>query len=239
MTLFTFPGRRVVLLVLVGCLLFPAWTFADDAPVRKITVVGSATITVVPDEMHWTVQVSIDDATLATAKARHDTSLLAALDYLKGLGADQKDLQTGGIRIQKNNFAPATSEAASKPFNCSTQFTFTLVDFDKYGPLCDALAKLDGVQVQSVDYASSRAEKTKREALKQALLDAHDKANDLAVTAEGTLGKPLDIQEGTSGEGPRPVMMFGGMAKMAGGTPNAVPGQIEITAMVTATYQLN
>jgi len=209
-----------------------------DAPLRKVTVTGDAVIKVVPDEMNWVVQVSINDSTLAKAKDRHDTSLGTALNYVKGLGGAVKDLQTGGIRIDKNIYAPDGSPAAEKPYSCSTQFTFKLTDFDKYGPIADALAKLDGIQVQSVDYASSKEDATKREALKQALLNAHDKASDLAVTAGCYIDKPLEILEGTPEIRPQPMMM----ARMAmpGGseTPAAVPGQIEFSGTVTVTYDL-
>jgi len=226
--------------VCAGTLLFSLLILTPsfaDAPMRKVTVTGNAIIKVVPDEMNWVVQVSINDSTLAKAKDRHDASLSAALNYIKGLGGAVKDLQTGGIRIDKNIYAPDGSSAAQKPYSCSTQFTFTLTDFDKYGPIADALAKLDGIQVQSVDYASSKEDATKREALTQALLNAHDKASDLAVTAGCYIDKPLDILEGTPEIRPQPMMM---MARMAGGseTPAAVPGQIEFSGTVTVTYDL-
>ena len=228
---------RLYLLCLTALLFLPSEkVFAADPPVRKVTVTGTATIKVVPDEMQWSVQVSINDGTLAKAKGRHDASLSAALAYVKSLGDAAKDLQTGGIRIDKQTYFPENADR-SKPFNCSTQFTFTLTDFDKYGPICDALAKFDGIQVQSVDYAYSKADETARTALKNALVNAHAKADDLAGVANCTIDKPLDIQEGTSGgDGPRPMMM---MAKFSGGgTPAAVPGQLEIGATVTATYDL-
>jgi len=208
-----------------------------DATVRKVTVIGSAIIKVVPDEMSWTVQVSINDATLAAAKARHDASLSSALDYIKGLGAAVKDLQTGGIRFDKNLYPGDNAEARKNPFSCSTQFTFTLTDFDKYGPIADALSKFDGAQVQSVDYASSKEDATRRDALKQALVNARDKANDLAVTAGCYIDKPLEILEGTPDNGPRPMRMAR-LLSNGGETPAAVPGQLEISGTVTATYDL-
>jgi len=225
----------VIAALLSVFMLAPAFA---DIPLRKVTVVGTAIIKVVPDEMHWSVSVSINDATLAKAKARHDDSLSAALKYIKGLGGVVKDLQTGGIHIEKNTYAPLNSPAAEKPYTCGTAFTFTLTDFDKYGPIADALAKLDGIQVGTVDYASSKAEATEREALKQALINAHDKANDLAITADCYIGKPLEIVEGTPDNGPRPLMMARMSFPGAVGTPAAVPGQIEISAAVTATYDL-
>jgi uncharacterized protein YggE len=209
-----------------------------DGPLRKVTVVGNAIIKVVPDEMNWTVQVSINDATLAKAKNRHDASLDAALKFIKSLGDAVKDLQTGGIRIDKNIYAPENSAAAERPFSCSTQVTFTLTDFDKYGPLADELSNLDGIQIQSVDYASSKADATQLEALKQALLNAHEKASDLAIAANCYIDKPLEILEGTPDNGPRPMVMMARMASPGGGTPAAVAGQIEISGTVTVTYDL-
>jgi uncharacterized protein YggE len=224
----------------VACFLLTAAFFASpaaaDPPLRKVTVVGMATLKVVPDEMNWSVQISINDATLAKAKDRHDASLTAALKYIKSLGPAITDLQTGGIRFDKNLYPGDNAEARKNPFSCSTQVTFTLTDFDKYGPIADALSKLDGLQVQSVEYASSKEEATGRDALKQALLNARDKASDLATTANCYIDKPLEILEGTPDNNPRPLMM---MAKsFGGGTPAAVPGQIEISATVTATYDL-
>ena len=229
---------RILFALLAATLFLSAPAFADP-PVRKVTVVGTAIIKVVPDEMNWTVQESVCDATQAKAKARHDASLAAALKYIKALGDAVKDLQTGGINFAYNLYPGDSSFAKKNPFSCSTQFTFTLTDFDKYGPIADALSKLDGIQVQSVDYASSKEDATRREALKQALVNAHDKANDLAVTAGCYIDKPLEIVEGTPDNGPRPLMAMARMALPGGSsTPETVPGQLEISAAVTATYDL-
>ncbi len=224
----------VVLLVSLG---FPCLA---DPPVRKVTVVGTCIIHVVPDEMKWNVQVSINDSTLAKAKARHDASLDAALKYIKGLGGAVQDLQTGGIRFDKNLYPGDDSFAKRNPYSCSTQFTFTLTDFNQYGPICDALANIDGLQVQSVDYATSKEAETREDALKKALLNAHDKANDLAVAAACYIDRPLEITEQYDGYPVNPGLMNAApmMARMGSATPAAVPGQIEISARVTATYDL-
>jgi uncharacterized protein YggE len=192
------PATFVFLASILLTFLLTTPAFADP-PVRKVTVNGTCIIKVVPDEMNWTVYVSIDDATLAKAKDRHDASLTAALAYIKSLGGSVKDLQTGGISFNKNNYAPENSAAALTPYSVATTLTFTLTDFDKYGPIADALSKIDGAQVQSVDYSSSKQDETTRQALKQALLNAHDKATDLATAADCYIEKPLEILEGSNG----------------------------------------
>jgi uncharacterized protein len=211
---------------------------ADTPPPRKVTVIGTAIVKVAPDEMQWSVQVSINDSTLAKAKARHDVALDAALKYIKSLGDEVKDLQTGGIRFEKNLYPGDSSFAKKNPFSCSTQFTFTLVDFDKYGPIADALSQLDGAQVQSVAYASSKEAEIRRDALKRALLDGQSKAHDLAETASCIIDKPLSIEEQEANDVRPEMMNYASRSDSAGGTPAAVAGQIEFSAKVIVCYDL-
>lgn len=210
----------------------------EPPPPHKVTVVGTAIIHVVPDQMDWCVQVSFDDVTLAKAKARHDTSLDAALKYIKSLGDAVTKLQTDGVRFTRTYYPGDNVFLKTHPFNCSTQFTFTLTDFDKYGPITDALAKIDGVQVQSVSYSSSKEAETRREALKRALLEGQSKASDLADTAGCKIDKPLSIDE-QEGFNVYPGMMNAGAEQQRmGGTPAAVAGQIDISAKVIVSYEL-
>ena len=233
-------NSRLLLTLLTTALwltLTPKPVLADPL-VRKVTVIGTAIIKVVPDQMLWSVQVSINDSTLAKAKARHDASLTATLKYIKSLGDAVQDLQTGGIRFEKNLYPGDDSFAKRNPFVCSTQVTFTLTDFDKYGPIADELSQLDGAQVQSVDYASSKEAATRRDALKRALLDGQDKAHDLAETAGCTIDKPLSIDE-QEAYAVRPEMMNAAYsARSMGGTPDAVAGQIQFSAKVIVSYDL-
>lgn len=230
---------RLSLAIILLALLGSGLSCAADPPLRKVTVVGTCILHVVPDEMKWSAQVSINDSTLAKAKARHDESLDAALKFIKGLGGVVQDLQTGGIRFDKNLYPGDDSLARRNPFSCSTQFTFTLTDFNQYGPICDALARIDGLQVQSVDYATSKEAETHEDALKRALLNAHDKASDLAVAANCYIDRPLEITEQYDNLGVNPGLMNAfAIRNVNSGTPSAVPGQIEISAKVVVTYDL-
>ncbi len=237
-----FPVRafRLSFALILLAMLGPALLAQADPVLRKVTVVGTCILHVVPDQMKWGVQVSISDSTLAKAKARHDESLAAALKFIKGLGGAVQDLQTGGIRFDRNLYPGDDAFARRNPYSCSTQFTFTLTDFNQYGPICDALAKIDGLQVQSVDYATSKEAETREDALKKALLNAHDKANDLAVTADCYIDRPLEIVEQYDSPEINPGLRndFAPAGPAGPGTPAAVAGQIEINARVNVTYDL-
>lgn len=227
-------------LTVVSLLLMAAKPAVGDEspPPHKVTVNGTAIIHIVPDQMDWSVQVTFDDATLAKAKARHDASLDAALKFIKSLGDAVKNLQTDGVRFTRTYY-PGDNEFLKKhPFNCSTQFTFTLTDFDKYGPITDTLAGINSVQVQSVSYSSSKEADTRREALKRALLDGQGKASDLADTAGCKIGAPLSIDEQEGFQVYPGMMNAAAPAGRYSGTPDAVAGQIDISAKVVVSYEL-
>jgi len=230
--------RFAAVLCAASLLVLPSALIAEpdaNAPLRKVTVIGTAIIKVVPDQMEWSVVVTANDGTLAKAKARHDASLAEALKFLKELGGAITDLQTGGIQFAKRTYFDKDNPA--KPFDCTTQITFTLVDFNQYGPIADALSKIDGAEVQGVDYTYSKEAETRHAALQRALQDAHEKANDLAVTAGCYIDRPLLIEE-VEGGFVRPEMFNARMVAAPGGTPQAVAGQIEITARLNVTYDL-
>jgi uncharacterized protein YggE len=212
---------------------------ADPPAPRKVTVNGTAIIHVVPDQMDWTIQVSFNGSSIPRAKARHDESLDAVLKYLKGLGAGIKDLQTDGISFYKDYYPGDDADRRRNPYFCTTQITFTMVDFSKYAATADALSQIDGVQVQSDNYSSSTEAQTRHEALKRAVLDAHDKADDLATTAGCTLDKPLSIEE-QEAYYVRPEMMnsVAPNSTDGGSTPGAVAGRIDISARVVVSYEL-
>ena len=174
---------------------------------------------------------------MAKAKERHDASLASVLAYLKGLGVAVTDLQTGGIRFDKDFNPGDSSYFRRNPYTCSTQLSFTLVDFEQYGPICDTLAKIDGLMVQSVNYRYSKEAEVRHDALKRALLNAHEKANELAVTANCTIDHPLSILEQEAYNVSPETMNASYTSKLAS-TPDAVAGQIEIGAKVTACYDL-
>ncbi len=215
---------------------------------RTISVAGTATVKVVPDELRWSVGVGSKGQTPAIAKSDHDVALKAALAYLKGIDHGMKDLQSSGISVQQDLWPMPNGQRNPMPYSCFTDVSFTLTDFDNYSNIADALSKIDGVQITSTTYASSKEIETRHNALNQALQNAREKASRLAETAGCTLGQPLQISEAgaqvqltyaasNSAYPPAGNSVVPDGANSASST-GLVAGQIEITASVNATYEL-
>lgn len=132
-----------------------------NSPLRKLTVVGTASVSAEPDELYCNLLVSASGGTMAKAKAGQDRALMALLKYLRSLGKSIKSLQTGSVRLGKTPvFLNATQEARREPFACNTTVTFTLLDLALQPELTEALVMIEGVQSQGTHYGSSQAKKT-------------------------------------------------------------------------------
>ena len=140
----------------------------EHAPVRKVTVIGgTATIKVVTrSDAIGMSRCSINDTSLASMPRRaHDASpntVLRSTTSSRSATAI-KDLQTGGIRFDKQTYFPpgetptAPSRSPARPSSRSPSPISTST-----APICDALAKLDGVEVQGIEYAYSKQSDIRR-----------------------------------------------------------------------------
>src|SRR3954469_1123887 len=65
----------------------------------QITVVGSAEVKAVPDEVEIHVGVEIHDANLDEARHQHDEHMKTALAFIKSSGIADKNVQTDYISV--------------------------------------------------------------------------------------------------------------------------------------------
>jgi uncharacterized protein YggE len=212
----------------------------QPSPLGQITVSGDGSVKLVPDEMNWTISITTTDATLAKAKARHDASLAEVLELAHSLDLAVRDLQTGGIRFDRQQEDDGGNGVPPHwVFVCSTQITFTLTDFSRYGPIVDRLSTLDGAQVEQVGYDSSQTKAARLSSLARAVANARAKADALAAAAHGQAGDPVSIDE-SGAVSPRPLFapVARSMTALASHTPAPVPGDIEVDSSVTVTYRL-
>jgi uncharacterized protein YggE len=123
-------------------------------------------------------------------------------------------------------------------FYAATTINFTSDDLDAYRGLWLGLSAMDGVTVNAAQYAIADREPIEDDVRRKALLDARDKAADLAKTLDVTLGEPLRIIEGGGGYyAPAPEM--GRMLKAdAAGGPVQAPGRITVRVNIQAVFRL-
>ncbi|MEI6389486.1 MAG: SIMPL domain-containing protein [Verrucomicrobiota bacterium] len=220
--------------------------YADEASVPRITVFGTATTEVVPNQMVWSLQVENKGDVLETVAREHTKSVQKVLEFLNQSKVDPKALQTSRMRFSENWEYRANSRVR-EGYVASTEISFKTTDLELYVHLWLGLAGMPVVSVQSVTYDHTGRIDFQNQTRDKAILAAKEKAAASAKTLGAEIGAPLLLEEVLSpSEGWQMtfennlrntnIAAEGGEGR---GSPEGLaPGTIPIRIRVKAAFQL-
>jgi hypothetical protein len=202
---------------------------AAAAPTTKtITVTGDGTVTVVPDQAGFDFTADTKALTAKAALAQNASVAAGIVAAIKGAGVDAADIQSSQVSL-----SPQTNDAGTDitGYDASTTISITTT-IAKAGTVVDAAvgAGADGVSGPTLSRSDQAAQY--RVALKDAVADAHDKAQVLADAGGLSLG---DVQTIVEGSNVTPVV-FGQKDAAPSAGVTIEPGTQTIDATVTVTY---
>ena len=214
--------------------------FAADQPQRPIlSVDGRGEATTEPDMA--TVAVGITTHAADAAKAQNDNAWVAGeiQKSITALGIAEKDIQT-----RNYSFRPTYREDKGRTneidgYTVDNTVIVTVRDVKLTGKVIDAALSHGANEISSLDFSASDTRGVRKEALKNAIADARDKA---AVIAKGLGKRIVGIQNVSESTGYIEARRFGGnmmlaMAKDAA-TPVA-PGSLSLSASVHIDFILS
>lgn len=183
-------------LFLAAALLCSAFAVAEDLELGRphIAVYGTAEVKVTPNEMLWSVTVKSEDKELSTVAAHHTATVSKVLDFLKALKVNEDKLQTSRMQFGEE-WKMVNREHVKVGYFASTDISFTISDFNLYQTIWFGLAKIEGVSIQSTQYAHSDRIRFQNESRQKAALAAREKAAALAKTLGSQIDEPLKIEE--------------------------------------------
>jgi hypothetical protein len=212
---------------------------------HTVHVTGEYRVKAAPDIAYVDFSVTSENKEAEEAKRKADEQLRAVKDVAKRLGIEEKDLRTGYVSIQPRYTYLENRPPLLDGYTVSYNLTVTVRKLAEIGNLVQQLVKAGVTQVNNVRYDIDDSEGFKREALKQAVVNARAKAQVLADATGETLGGALRIQEGNVHYQP-PVVAYAmearamnadmAMAKSGGEAPPA--GELDVQASVTIVYEL-
>jgi uncharacterized protein YggE len=196
-------------------------------PAKTITVSGNGTVTTVPDRASFSFTVEGRAQTAAAAIAKSSDAASAVAAAVKGAGAAPADIQTSQVSL-----SPQTTQDGTTIIGYVASNTISVTSaIGKAGAIVDAAVHAGSDGVSGPSLSRSDATSLYKDALKNAVADAKDKASALAAAAGLTLGGVQSIDEGSS----QPPVMWAAAKADAGSVP-IEPGTQSITANVTVTY---
>lgn len=233
--------RQVVVALL---LLNVSLARADEFAMDHVTVYGTATLQVPPNQMKWQLRVRNVNPTSAAVAEEHGDLLASVLAFLEQNQVSEETIQTSGIQLGENWNSNSGARKRDGYF-ASTNVSFALVDFTKYASIWIGLSELPGVSVSNVDLEHTERIRFQNEARIKAVQAARDKAHSIAEALDVQLGAPLLVDEDLSvSEGWSSRSPIATNASYTEGEPADVeeylaPGSIPIRARVRAVFRLS
>ncbi len=204
--------------------------------VPSVTVVGTGEATSRPDMAEIQVGVVTRAARAAQALEDNNKAMNKLFRTLTTAGIARNDLQTSSFSVAPQYRYSKSGEEPPQiiGYQVSNQVRVKVRQLASLGQVLDALVEAGANNVQGISFSVADPTRLLDEARRQAMADAHRKAELYSRAAAVNLGRVLTIQEQTP-EVPRPFFMAA--ARAENGVPVA-PGEQQFRATVTVTYAL-
>ena len=209
-----------------------------DADEATLTVTGSGIATVTPDKASITIGVQTADSSSKTAQDKNSKDVNNVIGALLDYGVKEKDISTSSFDLYANyDYSKDVSELTG--YTATTMLTVKNLDVKDVGELLEKAGEAGVNQVNGISFDYTETEAAYDKALDAAMDRAQEKAEKLAAREGCRLGKILSVSEGDSnGSAAYTGAREYKESAAADGGMNVMPGESDVTATVTITYQL-
>lgn len=209
-------------------------TVAQSAAVddrSKLSVTTTESVSVVPDVAYVTLGVRSQGASAEEAMSQNNTTANAVLSAIKNQGIAEEDIQTSNMNIYQDYDNPSL-------YNVEIDYQIKVKPLDKVGGVIDSAVKAGANVSYSLYFDIEDRDAVYMQALEKAMSSVAVKAGQMAAAGGFEIDRVLLVQEGGSDYYP---MYERSMVAAEGAAADSVsvnPGQMEVSATVTATYLL-
>lgn len=214
-----------------------------EGAARKIAVTGQEEVKIVPDMAQIQYAVYTQAATAAECQNQNSEDLSKAIETLKGLGVEEKSIQTSSYGMNPIYDWNSGSQTITG-YEMTTEITVSDIPITEAGSILTKSVEAGVNRINSVSYFASDYDTAYQEALKGAMKVAEEKALALAEAGGKTLGTVVNVEE----FGYNPDTRYSGYndlgaAKMEASSGAAadmavMPGEVSVEARVTVEYEL-
>lgn len=198
---------------------------------RNIQAVGSATISVNPDQAQLDVGVVTQATTAQDAASQNASQTTAVLNALKAILGTGGTIQTIGYSVSPRYSTGQTPTIVGYTASNNLEVTTNSTDPALLGRLIDSASQAGANSVGGLRFGLRDPEPVKQQALNQAAKQARAHADAIAAGLGARTGMVLSAQEGATAT---PLSVGAAVAAI---TP-IVTGTVSVSASVTISVQL-
>lgn len=208
----------------------------DSTMPRTVTVSATASVSAKPDLARISSGVQTEAETAREATAENTKVMANLIDGLKSLGIADKDIQTSNFSVNpRYNQSRDGSPPQIDGYQVSNEVSILIRDLKAVGDILDKMIGLGANQMRGLSFEVSQAETLTDAARTDAIANARRRAELFAKAAGAEVGEVIEIREGGSYEGPRP--MLAARREMSASVP-VEAGEQSLSASVTVTWEL-
>ncbi len=221
----------------------PALAQTPPAPRQPtISVMGTGEAELKPDFATILVSVETRGDTVTQASNANRAGTERVLARIQGLGIKKEDIQTANFQVFQTppQIGPDGKEIKQPKFSATHRLRVKTRSIDGVGQLAGEILASGDMTFQSVSFGLDRQEEGGDQAREAAVRDAKRQAEVYANAAGVTLGRLVEIRDGSA----QPVEPYADMrmemraAKSAESVPLVPPATIRYTANVQLVWEL-
>ena len=238
----TVAAAAAVVAALAGCSTTNNNTIYANTE-HSITASASAEVKVTPDKAQINIGIVTRGTDASTVQEENATQTDAVVAALKAQGVADKSIRTEYVSLSPTYDYEKGGEPTG--YQMSTTLTVSDLDIDDVGAVVEAAVGAGAGRIDSMRYYASNYDEAYAQALNDAIAASRDKADAMAKAAGVRIGGVVNITEGYQDTSARYTYAAAEAVYDAGGGVNgiaksmgAMPGELSITAYVTATYTI-
>ena len=216
---------------------------------QGIQVTGSGTVAIVPDVALLTLGVETMADSVAEARGEAAAALTAIVDALRAKGIEERDIQTSYLNISPEytyqeivRDGARLNERVLVGYRVNNNVVVKVRDLDAVGEIVDEAAEAggDATRVDHLRFSAEDTAEARRLARERAVMDAMEKADQLALHAGESRGRLVNISESFE-SGPEPFGLaraYDSFAMMEEASTPVTAGELEIRVSVYAVFAI-
>jgi uncharacterized protein YggE len=208
----------------------------------NLTVNGTSIISLEPDYASVTAGYSAENKDIRVARDETAQKMDEIIASLRALGIEDKDIVTSSFNVE-SVYDYTKNYANIVGYRVNSNVTITVRDIKQVAPVLNAVFEAGSNQSYGLEFRSTKEGEAYREALKDAIKAAKEKAQLMADAAGVTLGKLVSLSEAQNSYAP--VALYansrieGAMDAAKGLGDSVMAGTLDISAQVTLRYELD
>ena len=233
----------VYLIVLVGMLIRNEIKQYDsigrtESPAYTITVTGEGEATATPDVTVTTIGIMTESETVAEGQDENAKKINSLLKKLDELGIAKKDIQTQNYNVYPRYDYTEDEGSVLRGYEVSENVTIKIRDSALSSKVLALAGEVEATNVSGLQFTFDDTNVYEKQAREAAIVDAKQKARELAKSLGAELGGVVSFQEFASGIGVEPFIRSYAEDAYGGALPPVEPGTKDIRVDVEIIFEL-